>query len=46
MIRENIRTGKSVRYLLPDDCIAYIAVKNLYSGMEEQNIMDAPDRIC
>lgn len=30
LIRSRITTGKSVRYLLPDSCIEYICMKNLY----------------
>ncbi len=29
-IRERIRTGKSVRYMLPDEVIEYICIKGLY----------------
>lgn len=29
-LRERIRLGKSVKYLIPDDVIAYIAEKNFY----------------
>lgn len=35
MIREKIKTGKSVRYLLPEDCVEYICLKNLYSQQQE-----------
>lgn len=38
MIREKIKTGKSVRYLLPEDCVEYICLKNLYSQQQEGNI--------
>ena len=29
-IRERIKSGKSVRYMLPDKCIEYICIKGLY----------------
>lgn len=29
-IRERIKTGRSVRYMLPDKCIEYICIKGLY----------------
>lgn len=29
-IRNRIKTGKSVRYMLPDECIEYICIKGLY----------------
>lgn len=29
-IRQRIKTGRSVRYLLPDDCIEFICIKGLY----------------
>lgn len=35
MIREKIKTGKSVQYLLPEDCVEYICLKNLYSQQQE-----------
>ena len=38
MIREKIKTGKSVRYLLPEDCVEYICLKNLYSQQQEEII--------
>lgn len=31
IIREKIRNGKSVRYLLPEECAEYICLKNIYS---------------
>ena len=31
IIREKIRNGKSVRYLLPKECAEYICLKNIYS---------------
>jgi nicotinate-nucleotide adenylyltransferase len=38
MIREKIKTGKSVRYLLPEDCVEYICLKNLYSQQQEERV--------
>ncbi|WP_026651203.1 nicotinate-nucleotide adenylyltransferase [Butyrivibrio proteoclasticus] len=29
-IRDRVRTGRSVRYMLPDECIEYICIKGLY----------------
>lgn len=29
-IRERIKVGRSVRYMLPDECIEYICIKGLY----------------
>ena len=47
MIRERVKADKSIKYLLPESCIEYIALKGLYSensGVEE-DIMEAPDKI-
>ena len=35
VIREKIKNGKSVRYLLPKECTEYICLKNLYSQESE-----------
>lgn len=32
-IQNKIRVGKSIKYLMPDACIAYIDNKNLYDGL-------------
>lgn len=46
MIRDKIRQNKSVKYLLPDECIEYIISQNLYSeDNNSSDIMDAPDKI-
>lgn len=37
VIRKKISSGKSVRYLLPEDVAEYIAVKNLYSPSSIKN---------
>ncbi len=29
-IRQRIKIGRSVRYLLPDECIEYMCIKGLY----------------
>ena len=48
MIRDRVRADKSIKYLLPDACIEYIALKGLYSenGACEDDIMEAPDKIA
>ena len=46
MIRDRVRSNKSIKYLLPDSCIEYIALKGLYTdGNNSDDIMDAPDKI-
>jgi len=45
MIRERIKNGISVKYLLPDKCIEYIAANNLYCGEKEKDINELPDKI-
>lgn len=47
MIRERVKADKSIKYLLPESCIEYIALKGLYSENEsgEEDIMEAPDKI-
>ena len=47
MIRERVKADKSIKYLLPESCIEYIALKGLYSenGGVEEDIMEAPDKI-
>lgn len=44
LIRERFTTGKSVKYLLPEDCIEFIRMKNFYSGIQE-SVEEAPDKI-
>jgi len=47
MIRDRVKADKSIKYLLPDACIEYIALKGLYSenGNNKDDIMEAPDKI-
>ena len=43
MIRDRIRHGKSVRYMMPEDCIEFVHLKNFYSDFAIPE--EAPDRI-
>ena len=43
-IRERIKSGRSVRYMMPDNCLTFITAKNFYgasAGDEEQS----PDKV-
>ena len=44
-IRERFRNGRSVRYYLPDACIEFARLKNLYSAQPEEKTPEEDDDI-
>ncbi|MBQ7678589.1 MAG: nicotinate-nucleotide adenylyltransferase [Butyrivibrio sp.] len=42
-IRERLRSGRSVRYLMPEDCVEFIRLKNLYSAVMPQEPKEDDD---
>lgn len=43
MIRERLKLGKSLRYLLPEDCVDFIWTKGFYSDKPAED--DAPSKV-
>ena len=43
MIRERLKQGKSLRYLLPDECVDFIWTKGFYTDRPAED--DAPSKV-